>query len=119
MGLILSKGTDKTAIDPETGLEYTIPGKSIFIKGTDIELAECYARIEFVAVKDGKTIKVNFNTYLTFMKFTENKEVETSIVNDSFDFVILPTETQGIEIALQYSVVKFEQLGYTATIDPN
>ena len=119
MGLILSKGTDKIAIDPETGLEYTIPGKSIFIKGTDIELNECYARIEFVGEKDGKTIKVKFNTYLTFDKFTENKELETSIVNDSFDFVILPTEMQGIEIALQYSVEKFEQLGYTATIDPN
>lgn len=119
MGLILSKGTDKTAIDTETGLEYTIAGKSIFIKGTDIELNECYTRIEFVGEKDGKTIKVNFNTYLSFEKFTENKDVETSIVNDSFDFVILPTETQGIEIALQYSVVKFEQLGYTATINPN
>ena len=116
MGLILSKGTDRVIIDPETGQEIIIPGKSIFIKGTDIELSTCYARVEFVAEKDGRTCKVIFSTYLDETKFTEGKVVETSIATNKFDFVILETEMQSIDVVLQYSVEKFVQLGYNAEI---
>ena len=116
MGILLSKGIDKVVIDSETGEETIILGKKIFIKGTEIELTNCYARIEFFAQKDGITVKVNFDTYLSFEKFQENQIVETDILTKSFDFAILETETQSIDIVLQYSVEKFVQLGYSAEI---
>jgi hypothetical protein len=118
MGLLLSKGTDKVIIDPETGEEITILGKSIFIKGTDIELTTCYARIQFVAEKDGKTCKVTFSTYLDKDKYEEAEIVTTSIATNNFDFVILETEMQSIDVVFQYSIEKFDQLGYTAEIEP-
>jgi hypothetical protein len=99
MGLLLSKGT-----------------KTIFIKGTEIELENCYARIEFFAQKDGITVKVNFDTYLSFEKFQENRIVETDISIKEFDFAILETETQSIDVVLQYCVLKFNDFGYNAEI---
>lgn len=117
MGILLSKGIDKVIIDPETGEEIIILGKSIFIKGTDIELTTAYARIEFLAEKDGRTCDVTFSTYLNYEKFIEGKAVETSIVTNNFDFVILETELQSIDVVLQYSVEKFIDLGYSAQIE--
>jgi hypothetical protein len=118
MGILLSKGIDKVIIDPETGQEIIILGKSIFIKGTDIELTNCYVRIEFTAQKDGRTCDVIFSTYLNYEKFKEGKVVETSITTNKFDFAILETELQSIDVVLQYSIEKFEDLGYTAEIEP-
>lgn len=117
MGILLSKGQDKVIIDPETGEEIIVLGKSIFIKGTDIELTNCYARIEFLAEKDGRTCDVTFSTYLNYEKFIEGKAVETSIVTNNFDFAILETELQSIDVVLQYSVEKFIDLGYSAQIE--
>lgn len=99
MGILLSKGT-----------------KSIFIKGTDIELENCYARIEFFAEKDGITVDVNFDIYLSFEKYQENKIVQTDITTTHFDFAILTTEIQSIDVVLQYCVFKFNDLGYNAVI---
>lgn len=116
MGLLLSKGTDRTVTDSETQEQYTIEGKAIHIHGTDIELPSVYARIEFKAHDDGKTVTVNFKTYLNYEKFIEGKSVETSIATNKFDFVILETEEQSLSVVMQYCILKFEDLGYTAVI---
>jgi hypothetical protein len=116
MGLLLSKGTDKVIIDSETGEEITILGKSIFIKGTDIELANVYARMQFTSNPDGRTIVASFKTYLNQDKFIEGKEIDTTIQTLNFDFVILETEVQSLDVALSYSAAKFIDLGYNAEI---
>ncbi len=116
MGLQLSKGTDKIVTDSETQEQYTIEGKAIHIHGTDIELASVYARIEFVAHADGTTIDVTFNTYLDHAHYLSGDCVHTDIHVNGFDFGILETEEQSLAVALQYSILKFEDLGYSAVI---
>lgn len=117
MGLILSKGVDEIVINPETGEEITVLGKSIHIHGTDIELTSVYVRIEFVAHADGTTISVTFNTYLDHAHYVTDDCVNTDINFKGFDFTILETEEQSLAVALQYSILKFEDLGYTAIIE--
>ena len=115
MGLLLSKGSDKVLTNEE-GQEYTLQGKDIFIKGTDIELANVYARMQFTSNPDGRTIVASFKTYLNENKFIEGKEIDTTIQTLNFDFVILETEVQSLDVALSYSAAKFIDLGYNAEI---
>jgi len=115
MGLLLSKGADKVLTNEE-GQEYTVQGKDIFIKGTDIILPNVYARMQFTANPDGRTIIASFKTYLNHDKFTEGKEIDTTIHVLNFDFSILETEVQSLEVALNYSIQKFIDLGYNAEI---
>jgi len=115
MGLQLTKGNDTQRVD-ENGNEITIPGKDIFIKGTDIELDSVYARIEFKALPDGSTISVTFKTYKDQSFFLSGQELDTTINVQTFDFAILETETQSIETALTYTAERFTEMGYTATI---
>lgn len=117
MGLILSKGTDQIVINPETNEQETILGKSIHIHGTEIELISVYARIEFVAHADGTTISVTFMTYLDYAHYVADNCVNTDINTKGFDFGILETEEQSLAVALQYSILKFADLGYTAIIE--
>ena len=117
MGLILSKGQDKTLTDSETQEQYIVQGKSIHIKGTEIELPSVYARIEFKAHEDGKTVTVNFKTYKDRSFFDLKKEIYTDINTKSFDFAVLDTEEQSLSVVMQYSISKFEDLGYSAVID--
>jgi hypothetical protein len=44
------------------------------------------------------------------------KEIATDIVNMTYNFVILETETQSLEVALLYMQQVFIDLGYTAEI---
>lgn len=115
MGILLSKGIDTQGVD-ENGNPITIPGKSIYIHGTDIELTSVYARMQFTANPDGRTIVASFKTYLNHDKFLQGEEVNTTIHSLNFDFVILETEVQSLEVALSYSVAKFIDLGYSAQI---
>jgi hypothetical protein len=44
------------------------------------------------------------------------KEIATDIQNMTYNFVILETETQSLEVALLYMQTVFTELGYNATI---
>jgi hypothetical protein len=100
----------------ENGNPITIVGKSIYIHGTDIELTTIYARMQFTANPDGRTIVASFKTYLNHDRFLADDELNTTVHSLNFDFVILETEVQSLEVALNYSVVKFVELGYSAII---
>ncbi len=115
MGILLSKGIDTQGVD-ENNEPIIIPGKSIYIHGTDIELTSVYARIEFVAHADGTTIDVTFKTYLDHAHYVSGDCVHTDIHVTGFDFAILETEEQSLAVALQYSILKFEDLGYSTVI---
>jgi hypothetical protein len=44
------------------------------------------------------------------------KEIATDIQNMTYNFVILETETQSLEVALLYMQTVFTELGYNAAI---
>lgn len=98
MGLLLTKNTTQ-----------------INVKGTDIELNSVYVRIVFTCNLDG-SLSVTYKTYLNHDGFLAGKEIATDIMNIPYDFVILTTETQSLETALNYMHTVFTELGYTATI---
>ena len=87
----------------------------INVQGTDIELSSVYSRISFICQIDG-SLTINYKTYLNYQAFLLGKEIATDIVNMTYNYVILPTETQSLEIALLYMQNEFTQLGYNAII---
>lgn len=92
-------------------------GKTIKIKGTDIEVPEVYGRIEFAARKDGKTIEVAISTYASKLAFEDNASVlSTDVQQGNFTVEISASESQNIDVALEYAKVALEQQGYDVTI---
>lgn len=87
----------------------------ILVKGTDIELASIYVRIVFTCQLDG-SITVTYKTYQNADAYLAGKEISTDVVNMTYNYVILPTETQSLDIALLYMQNEFIQLGYNAVI---
>jgi hypothetical protein len=87
----------------------------ILVKGTDIELASIYVRIVFTCNLDG-SITVTYKTYQNADAYLAGKEIATDVVNMTYNYVILPTETQSLDIALLYMQNEFTQLGYNAII---
>ena len=87
----------------------------ILVKGTDIELTEIYVRIVFTCNLDG-SITITYKTYQNADAYLAGKEIATDVVNMTYNYVILPTETQSLDIALLYMQNEFIQLGYNAII---
>jgi hypothetical protein len=87
----------------------------INVQGTDIELSSVYSRIAFTCQIDG-SLTINYKTYLNYEAFLAGKEIATDIVNMTYNFVILETETQSLEVALLYMQQVFIDLGYNAEI---
>jgi hypothetical protein len=110
MGILLSKGKD---IEVEG---VTIEGTSIYIKGTDIELPTAYARIEFKASLDGRTLTIYPSVFLNQNEYLKGNELTTNVNTNPFEVNILETEIQSIDTALSYSVEKFIDYGFSAEI---
>lgn len=87
----------------------------ILVKGTDIELTEIYVRIVFTCNLDG-SITVTYKTYQNADAYLAGKEIATDVINMTYNYVLLPTETQSLDIALLYMQNEFIQLGYNAII---
>ncbi len=87
----------------------------INVQGTDIELSSVYVRIVFTCQIDG-SLTITYKTYLNYDSFLAGKEIATDIMNMTYNFVILETETQSLEVALLYMQTVFTELGYNATI---
>lgn len=116
MGLIISQGMP-TQITNEDGTISIVDAKTIHIKGTDIELASVYGRASLICSQDGITISVIIKTYIDYNAYKNANELMTDINQLSFDFVILPTETQSIDVALEYAKNRFIEIGYTCEIN--
>ncbi len=116
MGLIISEGLP-TQVTNEDGTISTTDAKKIHIKGTDIELPSVYGRASLICLQDGITISVTINTYLNYDSYKNSNELMTDINYLSFDFTILETETQSIDVALEYAKNRFIELGYTCIIN--
>ena len=89
--------------------------KAILVQGTDIELTEIYVRIVFTCNLDG-SITVTYKTYQNADAYIAGKEIATDVINMTYNYVILPTETQSLDIALLYMQNEFIQLGYNVVI---
>lgn len=116
MGLEISKGLPQQVTN-EDGTISTIDAKAIYIKGTDIELASVYGRASLICSQDGLTISVSVKTYFDYSAYKNASELTTDINQLSFDFVILETETQSIDVALQYAKNRFIEMGYNCVIN--
>jgi hypothetical protein len=116
MGLEISKGLP-TQITNEDGTISITDAKTIHIKGTDIELQSVYGRASLICLQDGITISVTINTYLNYDSYKNANELMTDINYLSFDFTILETETQSINVALEYAKNRLIELGYSCEIN--
>ena len=116
MGLEISKGLP-TQITNEDGTISTIDAKAIHIKGTDIELQSVYGRASLICSQDGFTISVTIKTYYDYYAYKNASELTTDINQLSFDFVILETEIQSIDVALEYAKNRFIEMGYNCVIN--
>jgi hypothetical protein len=116
MGLEISKGLPQQVTN-EDGTVSTIDAKVIHIKGTDIELLSVYGRASLICSQDGFTISVTVKTYMDYYAYKNASELITDINQLSFDFVILPTETQSIEVGLEYAKNRFIEMGYNCVIN--
>ena len=116
MGLEISAGLPKQ-ITNEDGTISIVDAKKIYIKGTGIELPSVYGRASLICLQDGITINVTIKTYVDYYAYKISSEVITDINQLSFDFVISETETQSIEVGLEYAKNRFIELGYTCEIN--
>ena len=116
MGLIISQGMP-TQITNEDGTIITLDAKKIHIKGTDIELQSVYGRASLICLQDGLTISVAVKTYIDYYSYKNANELMTDINQLSFDFVISETETQSIDVGLQYAKNRFIEMGYSCEIN--
>lgn len=91
--------------------------KKIHIAGTQYELSNVYARIEFAGRLDGITLEVGSIIYASKQAYEENKPIFTDVVNDPFAVELLPNETQNVNTALNYAKQYFNNLGYNTEID--
>ena len=89
----------------------------INISGTELELTEVYARLEFVAKADGATLEIYPTTYVSKATFNEGRIVSTNTPTQVLNFTIEPTEQQSLETAHNYAKTAYEQLGYEVIID--
>lgn len=89
----------------------------INISGTELELTEVYARLEFVAKADGRTLEIHTSMYTSKTTFEEGKLVFTDVPNRTINVTIELTEQQSLEIAHNYAKLAFEELGYEVVVD--
>ena len=99
------------------GLIISKDASAIYIKGTDIELQSVYGRASLICSQDGLTISVFVKTYIDYDSYKNASELITDINQLSFDFVILKTETQSVQVGLEYAKNRFIELGYNCEIN--
>ena len=91
--------------------------KKIKISGTELELTEVYARLEFVGRANGLSLEVAAATYTSKATFEEGKPVFTDLPSGNVNATIEPTEEQSLQTAHKYAKLAYEQLGYEVVID--
>jgi len=90
--------------------------KIITILGTELTLNSIYARLEFAARADGKTLEIAVATYASKATFESNQPIFTDVQQGTFTVEILPTEMQDLKSADKYASLAYEQMGYSTEI---
>ena len=90
----------------------------IKISGTELTVPNVYARIYMACNPDGLTMSIGYQTFASKEMFTANKPLSTDVPIESFNATLTPPQQQTITVALEFAKAGFEQMGYTAVIDP-
>jgi hypothetical protein len=89
----------------------------ITITGTEIEVPSVYGRIEFAGRADGKTLEIAIATYASKEAFKSGASAfSTNVQQGNLTVELQYGEEQGIDTALQYSKIAYEQMGYLVSI---
>ena len=91
--------------------------KKINIAGTELQLPEVYARLEFVGRADGLSLEVASATYTSKATFEQGKPVFTDLPSGNVNATIEPSEEQSLDTAHKYAKMAYEQLGFDVVID--
>lgn len=91
--------------------------KKIVIQGTEIELPNIYARLEFVGRACGKKLEIAFYTFASKNAFKQNcSPLSTSVAQGCLTVELLETEVQDLPTADLYAKKGFEKLGFEVEI---
>lgn len=92
--------------------------KKLLIKGTEIELASIYLRIDFVARANGVSMDVNAVPYLNKQMFQIGNPVPVDISGLQLSLNLNPsTHSQSVETAHELMMGYLSQEGYTVISD--
>jgi hypothetical protein len=92
--------------------------KKITIQGTEIELPNVYARLEFAGRADGKTLEIAVATYASKNAYKGGAStISTNVPQGTLNIELQEAELQSVETAHAYAKLAFEQEGYSVYID--
>lgn len=85
----------------------------ITIQGTDIELPSVYGRFDFVGRKDGETMDIATEIYISKEMFKTNEQMlMTNVPQGNFQVCIKSDESQSLKTAQTYVANFYTDLGY-------
>lgn len=90
----------------------------IKISGTELTVPNIYARIYMACNPDGLSMSIGYQTYASKEMFVADKPLSTDVPLQSFNAILTPPQEQTITVGLEFAKEGFEQMGYTAVIDP-
>jgi len=91
----------------------------IHVRGTAIELASVYNRLEFGCRPNGTTMEIAFYTYADHAGYIAGNSLPTDLPTGNLTVEIdLATQTQDLAAAHELAKAHFETLGYIVSIDP-
>jgi len=90
--------------------------KPIKIAGTEIDLLNVYARIEFAGRADGKTLEIAVATYASEATYEQSMPIYTDVQQGTFTAEISDGAPQSIDTALSCTKAVYENLGYNVEI---
>jgi hypothetical protein len=90
--------------------------KPIKFIGSDIELDSVYCRVGFKSFPNGKTLDISVEFFLNKEKFIDGEKLFVDINDANLLINILENETQNLEIAQDYLIEKYTELGYDCSV---
>lgn len=90
--------------------------KEINLKGTPMKLESVYARVEFAARADGKTMEIAYVTYYDKKGFEKGTTVPTDLPEGNLVVEIEEGLNQDASTALMYMGQALKQQGYEVEI---
>lgn len=92
--------------------------KKITIQGTEIELPNVYARLEFAGRADGKKLEIAVATFASKNAYKGGAStLSTNVPQGTLNVELQVGELQSVETAHAYAKAAFEQEGYSVDID--
>ena len=90
----------------------------ICVRGTAIELATVYARLDINCHANGKDMEIAFYTYADHNEYVADNMLLTDLPASNLKCEIDPvTQTQGLVSAHELAKTWFESFGYIVSID--